>query len=115
MRGMITYFLFYIAASMTLNFILSILSSRIFQMDGNKFYLFLKNIFKIVFKAMPCFFSSQNFQIDIHLLSSTVGDLFGHVRKRQPWADPKIVKVMICNCFIDKISELGYLATLMIV
>ncbi|RVW15008.1 hypothetical protein CK203_090453 [Vitis vinifera] len=35
---------------------------------------------------------SKNFQIDIHLLSSTVGDLFGHVRKRQPWADPKIVK-----------------------
>ncbi|RVW95302.1 Glutamine--tRNA ligase, cytoplasmic [Vitis vinifera] len=38
---------------------------------------------------------SKNFQIDIHLLSSTVGDLFGHVRKRQPWADPKIVKQLI--------------------
>ncbi|XP_057961935.1 glutamine--tRNA ligase isoform X2 [Malania oleifera] len=26
---------------------------------------------------------------------TNVGDLFGHVRKRQPWADPKIVKQLI--------------------
>lgn len=24
-----------------------------------------------------------------------MGELFGHVRKKLPWADPKIVKVMI--------------------
>jgi hypothetical protein len=27
------------------------------------------------------------------MLLFIVGDLFGHVRKRLPWADPKIVKV----------------------
>lgn len=30
-----------------------------------------------------------------HRYRTNVGDLFGHVRKRQPWADPKIVKQLI--------------------
>lgn len=29
------------------------------------------------------------------LLLVAVGDLFGHVRKKHPWADPKIVKVLL--------------------
>lgn len=28
------------------------------------------------------------------MLCLLVGELFGHVRKMQPWADPKIVKVI---------------------
>ncbi|KAL6311605.1 hypothetical protein AAG906_039101 [Vitis piasezkii] len=49
---------------------------------------------------------SENFQlndfeeacgVDFEENKSTIliGDLFGHVRKRQPWADPKIVKQLI--------------------
>ncbi|RVX12576.1 Glutamine--tRNA ligase, cytoplasmic [Vitis vinifera] len=36
---------------------------------------------------------------------SGFGDLFGHVRKSHPWADPKIVKVAICTLF--SISEIN--------
>lgn len=30
---------------------------------------------------------------------TSVGDLFAHLRKRHPWADPKIVKVILSYFF----------------
>lgn len=38
------------------------------------------------------------------LLLSLVGDLFAQLRKRQPWADPKIVKVTLCSTSYMKLS-----------
>lgn len=35
-------------------------------------------------------------QLLIHMY--TVGELFAHVRKKQPWADPKIVKASTNTC-----------------
>lgn len=34
------------------------------------------------------------------LIVHAVGELFGYVRKKQPWADPKIVKVIVVSCFV---------------
>ncbi|KAK6921634.1 Glutamyl/glutaminyl-tRNA synthetase, class Ib, catalytic domain [Dillenia turbinata] len=36
---------------------------------------------------------------------TNVGDLFEHVRKRQPWADPKIVKQLIDNKLYELLRE----------
>lgn len=31
---------------------------------------------------------------------NTVGELFAHVRKKQPWADPKVVKVILTGASV---------------
>ena len=41
-----------------------------------------------------------------HFVLFLVGDLFGHVRKRHPWADPKIVKVAMCTLL--SVSEISW-------
>lgn len=35
----------------------------------------------------------------LNLLALSVGDLFRRVRERQPWADPKVVKVLFRSIF----------------